>query len=409
MNRPIVALEALGLALGTLALAVFWAFSTPSGMNLVLERLVGDAPFDVTIENAALAPTVGWSPSTWRVIVSGIDVAPHEPDRPSVHIARLTVSSPELLRAWLNRDLRFADVSIVGLDVHAKHQHEPTAWTPHKTALDRFSVDEFDVWDASVRVDADGPLAEVDLRRVDGHVTGLVYEPATRAIFGVGSLSATSLKDGGACLVALEIPKATATGHHLEWTDGTFTFGGGKARLDGAIDSLDDHPTVLLKLKFEHVDVGAVVASATGNDSPLQGRLSADLDVHAGGALERGKAWAEGTVALSGASVMLAPDTKQVVRRLLKASSFVEVNDNGHVLLEDLTGTLKLQRGRVDLIDLRYHSPRRELDFQGVIDDKVYDLNVKLLPRSDDAKREGVGLNFAGVAGSRDVKVRLLR
>lgn len=405
MNRAVVAVEGLVFLVGVTLLAGIWAFSTPAGMNLVLRRLVGDAPFAVTIENAALAPTVGLAPETWRVTLTGIDVVPTDPERPTVHVTRLTVGSPELVRAWARRELRFALVQLVGLDIHAKHQHQPRPWTPHKTALDRVTVDDFDLWDTSVIIDADGPLAAVDLRRVDGHVTGLVYEPATRAIFGEGSFSATSFKDGAAQLHRLELPKVTATGDRLEWRDGTVVFGGGGARLDGMIEGLKGHPTVTLKVHLVRVDLSAVVAAATGKESPLGGELSADLDVHAGGDLPRGQAWAEGTLQLDGGNFAIQPDTKAIVLKLVEASHLATVS-NGRLALHPLSGRLRLQRGRVELQDLRYALQRRELQLRGTIDDKVYTLVLRLMPESDPERRPGLGLVLSGTAGEGSPQVR---
>ena len=284
MNRGVVAFELSTLGVGLWALAAIWAFSTPAGVNFILRRLIGDAPIAITIQNAALAPPVGLSPATWRVVVSGIAVVPDDPQRPTVHVTRLTVGSPELVRAWLKRELRFEQVDVVGLDVYAKRSNEPRAWTPRKTALNRITVDQLEVWDASVSVEEDALRAGVDVRRIAGTVTDLVYEPATRALHGAGSFTATSLQHGRAQVLDVALPSAIATGHHLEWTGGTFSFGGGNGRADGVIDGLDALPAVTMTLGLDDVEAGALVTTSTGRESPLQGRLSAALTLHAGGA-----------------------------------------------------------------------------------------------------------------------------
>lgn len=410
VHRGVVAAEFAVLVVGVAILGLLWAFSTRTGMNLVVRRLVGDAPIVLTVDDVAIAPTSRvLVPSTWRVAIEGIDVVPLDPERPTVHVTRLLVSMPELVAAWATRHLRFDRVDVVGLDVHVARQQASKPWTPRKTAFSMIAAKTIEIWDASVAVDPDGPLGAIAIDQIRGTLTDVNYAPETRAIEGSGALSCRSFRDGTALLRHVDVPHVEATGFGLTFAGGTFRYADGRGTISGSMTGFDDHPAIRLEVGMSDADVADLIETATGKPSPLAGAFVARFTVHAGGQLARGQAWMDGTVALDGGRLALGPDTREVVVELIRAAPFVDLDATNHVLLGDMTGKMRLERGRVEIADLRYQAPRRELQLRGIVGEEAWVLLVRVMPDREPDLRPGVGFVISGVPKGKDLRFRMAK
>lgn len=400
--RVIVA-ELLVLVVGLGLTALLRQFTTVDGVQAVLDRIVGDAPIEVTVQDVDVVPWSHWyDPSSWQLCLSGVRV---EDDRVTLRAERLVLGTPDLMRAWATRKLRFETLRIVGLKVDLT-PGKPKEWTPKKTALDRILADRVEVWDATVHVAADGPVPAVDVRGISGDLARVQYAPGTREIWGRGRLTGRSFDFGGIDLHRLVVDDVIASGSTIQFGRASFSSGkgGGTGVVKGWITSLQRDPAVEVELDLS-ASVAHVVETATGRKSPLDGRLSAHLQVHAGGQLGPGGAWMSGHAELDGGIVTLGDDVKPILIDLLHVAPFVRVDKKNRLHLEPMSGNIAIRRGRVDVENLEYRSPKSTIQLRGQIEEGAFGFVIRLLPAEDAKAAVGVGLVVQGEAEA--LRVRL--
>lgn len=411
INRWIVGFELFVLVVGLFVLGTTAFLTTPAGIQMVVNRFVGDAPFSVTVADATMLPMFKWhNPETWRLSVEGLEIVPLDPKAPTVKITRVYASLPELAVAWASRRLHFDRLDATGLEIYVKHQGAGKEWTAKKTALEYVSARELYLWDGEVHIAKDGPLAAIDVELLRGKLHDVEYAPGSREVSGSGELTARRFSDGDAVLRSVRVGRIWSDRSNLEFDHTTFRFADGKGTLSGKVDHFTRKAALTLNVGLEGVDAGAIFSTATGNVSPLHGPVDAQLTVHAGGDLGKGNAWMEGTVKLASGVIQL-PEAKKKGRgwlmTALRLAPYIEVDDTGQILLGDMTGDIWLTRGAVEVRDLRYINPRRVIQLRGQLRDKYYAFTVRMMPDSSPETRPGLGVFLSGTGKS--IKVRLAK
>lgn len=386
-------LELLSLALWGGVTGGLYLFTTPEGVQRVLNRLVGDAPVVITLEDVEIAPTSELlAPETWEVTAVGVRILPRDHERQETHIARLTVGMPDLVRAWATRVLAFEWARVVGLRIHKKEQRpRDQVWTPRETALDLITARTIEVWDAAYHADPDPPIGSAEVTHIYGELSDVRYAPGARALSGTGTLRCRRLRSGTVDLRRVVVGRVDAVDSDLHLQDGSFRFADAPGSVHGDIEGIFGRARMALTLSMQGADLGQLVRTATGQPSPIDGRLDATFTVHSGGELPRGGSWMQGSIRLTDGRIPLDDSVSDLTHDLLTLVPFLETDD-GHLLLGETTGTMLLDRRSVQVLEATYQSPRREAQLLGGVDTDGMEFTLRVVPPRDPETRPGFGV-----------------
>lgn len=390
------------VGLGALGLA--WLFTTPEGLRLVLERLVGDAPVRITFGDVGWHPTTRWSePDTWRLVLREVVVDPADPEATDVRMGWLVIGMPDAVRAWASRELHFERAEVFGLRVHQHRQRPGPGWEPRRTALSEVRVHDLRVFDASFVADPDPPLLGSRVDQIYGHLANVSYAPGERLLSGEAALTAPRFQAGAIALTRVAATARAADGDLA--LEGTFAVSGGTGSLRGTIAHLQRRGAVRLDVSLRGVRVEQMVEAASGTAAPVTGRVDGTLAVHAGGEIPRGGAWMDGELSLSEGRVLLGPGVTGFTRDLIRIAPWVELDSENRVILGETTGRMRLDRGAAVIHELRYQATRRLVTVRGRVDGDGVDLVVRMVPESYAHLRAGFGVVLSGAPPN--LRVRL--
>jgi hypothetical protein len=387
------------------ALFVFWLLTAPSGVALLARVLFIGAPLTVTVADVEVDLASEWNhPSTWRFHFLDITVDNHEPNAPDIAIRRLSIPLPAL-DDLLQGTVRFDRGVAEGLQITAEHQQPPKKWEPKDPLIGRIFVDKLDVIDASFEAHADPPLPASGMTGIYGELRGMSWQTGTRLLDGEASLTADRFMTGTLSVTNVKIPSLTAKSSDIHF-EGSVYFGPSKVTVHGDLNQIHIRPTTEIHASVQNVDLKIAVENATGKPSPILGKLDADLVIHSGGNIPRGEGLMDAEAHLSDVRIPLGDGVSQLVKDLLSIAPYLDLNANDEVVLAEMDGRLSIRRGGVDLHELLYHAPRREIQVHGRIDQQEKYLVFRLVPGRNAETKAGFGLV---VFGTDKIKVRIAR
>lgn len=395
----------LGL-LGSIPVAVLWTWNRPAEVQRWIDRLSGDAPFRLTIEEVVFLPVGSLTrPWSWKMAVTGLAFTPRDPKKPSWKVERGTMPLPQPRRVdggrwWLH----WTDLEVDGLVIEAHQQRPPPPWEPATPPVARLTVDRVRVRRARYSAPEDPPLGAARMVGIRGDLVDLVYDPGAREVSASGSLWAAGFESGNIFIEDIDAPMFRLDKSSLHF-EGGFTFGGNPGELRGTIHTFHVKPRVAIRARLNGADVSDVVQTATGRESPVAGLLDLDLSVEAGGDRPRGCARMTGAVEWREGRIRLDPRTRYLVLDLIRVAPWVRLNAHQEIELSDAQGLVTLTRGTFTLRDLRYPAGNRPIRLDGTIASERLWLLVRLIPRV--APEDRLGLAVAVEGGRQAQKVRL--
>jgi hypothetical protein len=378
------------------ALGVIYLTLTPSGVERLLAWARPDADSELTIAGVAVHPASRWDePSTWKIVLSDLDIVPDDARRPRLHIDHLVLGPPNFDALWVHKELVVREAWLIGLHIQATQQQAAPPRDRIDNAIQRIRAEVVHVWDASYDAPADAPLPPAAVHGIYGELANVVYDPFTREVDGTASLTAQRFNTGTLVLTRVEVGEIVATSGDLELRDGRVAWEGHPARVRGTIDNIDGRATVDLTVSLDGARVQDLIRSATGQPSPLYGTTTATLVVHSGGDLPRGGGYMDADVHLSDAILPLPEGTRGIYKDLVRIAPIARLDEEDRVHLEHMHGTLTLTRGVVHLRELLYES-RIPVVVRGTIDAVEMDLYVRFVIGGDPAINPGRGLRLVG-------------
>lgn len=399
----IIGVEVSALLTGLAVCFAFWLTTTPEGIRFALARIIGDAPIAIELEDVYLSPgMVPTDPDTWYIVVQDLDVqqTDHLTDGVRVKARWAKLPLPNVLAAWFNQSLTFEDALVIGLDIHKDDDGvvRTPNWTPKKTGLDAIDIRHLLVWDGQFMLDVDGDESDSVVQTIYGDLHDMRYEPGPRLLSGDGELFARSFRSG-AIEARHVIAQTVAHDGNLVF-DATCLAADGDISLHGVIGHLERRPAVALQVVANNLAIAQLVERSSGTASPVYGRVSGTIDVHAGGEIPRGGAWMEAQLQLAGGIIPLRNRVGGFARDLLRLVPWTEINDREQMVLGRTTVSLRLERGAAIIHELRSRSPNdRWISIHGVVDDSI-DMVVRFVPKNAPETRAGFGFTIQGAPGN---------
>lgn len=418
----VVLLEVLVAVLVVVPVLVVDHLVHPEGLNAILREATKNGPQRVAIDEVQFLPVGRWDdPLSWRIAVVGLAGQHRDPLKPGFRVLRATTGIPRVRcanggrglavlkcfhRKGLAIHLRRVDLS--GLRIMAHQQRPPDPWTPIPSPIARLTLDEGWIRDATYDAPFDDPLPSVSVGPMRAYLPDVAFEPEPREVTsGVGWVKSPAFATGDIHLDTLDFPHFSMTRSSLHF-EGTARFGGNTIDAIGDVRDFHILPSVEVDVSITDGQLGSMVKTATGRDSPVEGLVTATFKVLSGGERPRGDALISGDVLMEELAIQLDRSTRYVVLDLLTIAPWVELDHLHRVLFEPMRGRLTFRRGTATFQDLRYpFGPRRQLQFHGTIGpDELY-LVVRLMPFREPELRPGIGaVMWSG--GVRDrLKVRL--
>jgi hypothetical protein len=398
----IIGLE-LSVLLSGLALCfAFWLTTTPQGLRFALARIIGDAPVAIEIDDVYLYPGVKVTdPETWYIVVKNLDVqqTDHLTDGVRVKARWAKLPVPNVFSAWFNQSLSFEDALVIGLDIHKDDDGTVRTpnWMPKKTGLDAIDIRHLQVWDGQFMLDVAGDESDSIVQTIYGDLHDMRYEPGPRLLSGDGEVFAGHFRSG-AIEAEHVIAQTVARDGNLVF-DATCLAADGDISLHGVIEHLERRPSVTLQVVATNLAIAQLVERASGTTSPVYGRVSGTIDVHAGGVIPRGGAWMEAELQLVGGIIPLRNRVGGFARDLLRLVPWIEINDREQMVLGATTVGLRLERGAAIIHELRSRSPNdRWISIFGVVDENI-DMVVRFVPKNNPGTRAGFGFTIEGQPG----------
>lgn len=374
-----------------------------------LERVIGwalaDAPLSIRVARAHTIPEDAWLPTRWRVVIADLRVAHADPSRPAIQVARLESDLPDLAALVLDREVRLRWLRVHGLRIHLPRQPPPEPWVEEDTPISRILADKVELYGGFFRAEPDDPLPQVEMADMEAELTGVAYAPGARLLSGSGHGRMSTLVAGTVPLHDLVLPELNCVDSTLVGA-GTFRYAGRPGRVTGEIRDFHRRGAGTFELTLPDASFERVIEGATDARSPISGTLDAAFVLHTGGELPRGGAFMEGTATLSGGRLHLGDEVKPGTLRLLRLAPWVELADHT-VVLGDLRGRLRLDRGRVTVHRLLYESTGgdRRIEAWGHFGRGGLDATVRLVPRRDPDGRAGLGVVISGSRDALDLRL----
>ncbi|TNE90038.1 MAG: hypothetical protein EP330_09425 [Deltaproteobacteria bacterium] len=405
--RPLtVVLAFVAAAMAGLA----WLLTTPSGLAFLLERATQGAPFDVSLESIELNPgQTAVATDRWRIVLHELDIEPRDPDRAHITAHRVELDTPSLRDILQIGEVDLGHIRIDGLDIHTNRQRPPPEWEARKTFIRAVRARVVEAYDVNYRAEPDPPLDVAAMGGIEARLERVVWAPGNREISGRGTLKAKSFQTGTLVLDGLEVDDLRVLRSDLTFGHGTFTYGGGQGTLTGEVLHFNRKAQATFEVGLTGARAEQMVSAATGRPSPLYARVDGSLTVHSGGDLPRGGGWMNARVRLTGGIFPLGSTDKPLIRDMLRVAPFMEVDDEDRVILGDIAGRLRLDRGTVLLHDLEYQAPRRTLMLWGDIQPDKAEVVFRAVPPSNADKRAGFGLVAFYEEGDENFRFRLGR
>jgi hypothetical protein len=327
--------------------------------------------------------------------VVGLQFEPRDLTKTEFRIERITVAPPDLRLAYEQRHLHFRWARVVGLAIQAHQQRPPPEWQVQPGELSMISADVVELWDASFDAPEDPPIGAAHVDRIYGRIDDVRYHLPRRELTGTGSLWAPEFTTASITVTDVNLPVFRAEASNA-FFEGEVMFGDTPTTITAELLNFHRKSEVTLDVAFQGAPVETVVEVASGERSPLVGRLDADLTVHAGGGLPRGGAWMEGDVSLTQARIPLGKDVGNFIKDVIRIAPWLKLSSNDDVELGDMTGRIRLNRGSVDVSRLTYQAPKRQIELHGHIDPEDLMLVLRLVPKKDPEKKPGLGLVMYG-------------
>lgn len=344
----------LAVALAAVVLAAVAALvAAPLQMQVALVELAAGLPLK-TIE----MESIYWQPDG-RLRVEGVVIRPPQPQAPTVSLAWAEFDPPPAESFLQRRELALGAVELNALQIQAHHQQPPPAPKPSLRRPLVVTAETVTLSGASYQAPADEPMSAVSVQGISGTLAPLQWIPKQRRYTGAGAIHAARLEVGSIEVTDLDLPSLTFHGDHLEIEGGTVAYGDSQGVLNGTVYRLNDGPITHLKLSLSEARLEDLIQTATGEPSPLLGRLDVELDLLAGGPLERGHAQWQGSIRLRRGRLLLGEDIHWSRRALLDVAPWVDL-DGSQIHLHRLQGQVCFGRGWVQLDSLRYRSKKEK-------------------------------------------------
>ena len=392
-RRWIVAVELLTLITGLAIYAFLYTFATQDGLQRVLHRIVGDAPVEVAFDEVNIVP---WSqilePSTWKLSIAGLEFRSKDPEGPDVEIARVILSVPDVVRAWAKREIAFQEMRATAPTIHIKRQRQPRGFSATRSALSSIQAERIQISDARVRVDPDPPLDRVDATGIAGNLDRFRYHPATQELHTEGHLDASSYQTGHLRLTRVSIKKITADGTDVSFSGGSFRVAGGRGRVSGTIHSLAHNPSADFRIHLDGARFGDLLRSSSKRRIPLEGTLTADLHLRAGGTLPKAKGIFSGKVTLDDARLDLGKRFKPGWVDLIRSMPFTHFDEKNQLTLPQIQGDVVFHRGHTDLSDVTFTAGKRAVSLEVHTTPEQFSAFMHFVPERDKDPNRILGL-----------------
>jgi hypothetical protein len=374
-------------------------------LELVDEAFVGD--FRVGFDDFVMLPVGDWyAPSSWRFLLSGLNLRPEDPKKPDWRAARILLSMPKPRRSGDRWVVHFDWLRVSGLEIHGHQQRPPPPWEPVDGIVTAITADVVEVQSTSFDVPDDPPIGAARLTGIRGVLREVVFRPGHREISAVGSVKVSEFTSGSIAVRDAVLDDVVLERSSLSFSGG-FEYGRTHGRFQGEIKQFHIKAAVELKVQLGGADLGDVVNTATGNESPVDGDLDLQLVVYTGGDLPRGGALIVGDALMRNGRIRLGADTRFIVLDIIRIAPWVRLSPEREVMLEDVDGTIIFTRGTVTLKEFAYRAGKRTIRVDGTIGEELYML-VRLMPKEDaEPGRAGFGMVLFGTTGN--PKFRLAR
>ncbi len=397
----VLLLELVAAALLVLPVAAFWLVAHPEHIRSLVVTATTPGPVTVDLDDVALIVSDPWSPSTWWLQVERLSVTPDDPDKAGFVADRVSLSFPDLARLSTG-EVASERGRVVGLSIHARRQRAEK-WEVRPAPLRTISVGHVSVWGGRFRAEPDPPLGEAEMTGIWGDLTDVSYNFWNRELDARGAVRASRFVTGSIEVSSVAIGSLVSKKSTLDF-NGTVRWTGRPVTIDGHIAGFHRRGPLTLKAAMQGGRLEKVIESATGAGSPIRGEIDLNLVVHSGGDLPRGKSWMEGDIAVRDGRVPLPPDTKAIVLDLIRIAPWVDLSDKNEVLLHDAKGTLRLDRGSVDIGHLEY-AGKRPIHVRGHVDASSLDLVVRIVPAKNADERAGLGIVVTGSPEKPEVRL----
>lgn len=388
-----VLLELTLLLVVSVVSAALHALTHPELIEQGLDQLTAGMPIDVRL--AGLELDANFDPfdrDTWRVVLVGVRIEPHDPKAPMVTAHRLTVDLPRLAETVQTKELAFGESRVIGLHIHARMQRPPPPWEATETAISMLRSKHLEAWNARYTAEPDPPLLANDVHSIYGDLYDVTFVPGERLLSGHAGLEAPDLEIGGIRLDRVKLPHVRATDSNLIFEDGALRYGQGHATVHGRVEELFRNPAVRLQVRIRRASLANVIATSTGEASPLAGSLDMDMLVVSGGVLPRGEALISGKASVKDGRLRLGDKLPPALRTLIRYAPFMELDEYDDLKLSDMEGRLSMNRNGTTVEELLYHSQPNDLQLFGDIYESGFRLVLRVVPLKYAHLRPGMGV-----------------
>lgn len=384
-----------GVLVGAATVSGAWlardVLSDAERREALLERLLDGSGVSVDYGDLQVVRKVGWT-----VLVDDLTVVT---PTAQVTVDHAETDVPGFWSMWLGR-VDLGSVRLDGLSVTV-----PKRPVPRKRGGMplRVVADVVLVRDSTLRMPADGPLPEARADGVSATLTRLVFVGGKGLVGGRGTVAARRWRTGRVEVtdVVLDDVRLGRREHRL---DGRLRMAGGGAEGRLTIGNLSgERPSVHAEVRVRDGDLEELVMAATGQTSPLTGKLSGEFEVDAGGDRAPGAGVTRADVVLTDGALALGGAVPPALKAVLKVAPFVEVK-RGQVLLGPTEATFVMSEGVVEVERLVHQGKGRPLAARGAIRGRELDLVVRLVPKKRSERRAGVGVVMQGTAGALSVR-----
>ncbi len=391
----------LGLSLLGLGGAVVYALNNPSVICRGIEWGLEWPEGSIEVEDLVLT-------RDGLFTIDGLAIDPPLQRVPLVNVERVTGALPDPRRILSTGEIDLGDVVIAGAMIRQRVQRPPDSRPPPPKKPLTLVASSVIIDGGRFSAAPDPPFKAVDVRRVDGRLTGFRWTPALRRFDGVGKATVAQMEIGNIDLTDLEIPYLLLANGDLQLGMSSFYYGRTQGFADGAIRGLDGRPAVEIQVRLKGSRIETAVEDAMERASPVMGWLTAELTIHAGGELERGDSRFDGWVNLSDSYVFVGNDLKLIPKLLLDVAPWFKRDGGGWLRIGDLHGEATFGRGWVELGRMeRVSNKHRVLQAWGSLRDGNVDMTVRAVPRNASKKPEkrGMGVRVRGPIASARIKL----